>query len=200
MHRYLVVAVLLMTAAAVAAGCGGDDAKSRIFEDAKPIEIINPQLCKPVYIDDNGDGDTFDFGVSTTELGIDEERVFAAIFNDYPQVQSSRIINPENAVWIWHSGMRSRTSALSGHLTFADGINTDKAGNPSGLSSCGELGNCSALVSELLERTREANYYFVMWAWDGDREISYFSDRFIEFCVTNLKGDAERCMPSKGCP
>lgn len=198
MHRYLVMAVLLMAAAAIAAGCGGEDAKSRIFGDAKPITIINPQSCKPILIDENGEGDTFDFGVSTTELGIDEERVFAAIFNDYPQVQSSRIINPENAVWIWHSGMRSRTSALSGHLTFADGINTDKAGNPSGLSSCGVLGNCSALVSELLERTREANYYFVMWAWNGDREISYFSDQFIEFCVKGKQGDEDTCK--KSCP
>lgn len=192
MHRYLVMAVVIM-AAAVAAGCGGDDAKSRIFGDAKAITIINPQSCKPLFIDDNGEGDSFDFGVSATELGIDEERVFAAIFDDYPQVQSSRIINPENAIWVWHSGMRSRTSALSGHLKFSDGIDTDKAGNPTGLQSCGVLGNCSALVSKLIDRTHGKNYYFVMWAWNGDREISYFSDQFVEFCVTDQQDDAGQC-------
>ena len=192
MHRYVVITALVAAAAACAAGCGGSSAASKVFGDAKPITVINPQPCKSFLIEDNGEGDTFDFGTSATELGIDQTRVMAAIFNDYPQVQSSRIINPENAIWVWHSGMRSRTSAVSGHLKFSDGIDADKAGNPTGLASCGVLGNCSALVSQL-DRVRGKNYYFVMWAWNGDREISYFSDQFVEFCLKRKAGDPEQC-------
>ena len=194
MRRYVIAAAL----AAVAAGCGGGDASSKVFTDAKPITVINPQACKPFFIDDNGDGETFDFGTSATDLGLTDIRVFA----DYPQVdrQSGKVVNPENAIWVWTSGMRSKTSATTGHLRFSDGVQTDKAGNPTGLVACGSQpagSTCSAFVSTL-DRVRGKNYYFLMWSWNGDREISYFSDEAIEFCITAKKGDAAPCV--KACP
>jgi hypothetical protein len=198
MHRYFLMAAII----ASAAGCGSDSTSSKVFTDAKAITVINPQACKPFFIDDNGEGETIDFGTSATELGLNDIRVFAAIFDDYPQVdrQSGKVVNPENAIWIWHSGMRSKTSATTGHLRFSDGVQTDKAGNPSGLVACGSQpagSTCSAFVATL-DRVRGKNYYFLMWAWNGDRNISYFSDEAIEFCITNTKGDAEPCK--KACP
>ena len=192
MHRYIMTAMLAATA--MAAGCGGSDATSKVFINAKPITVINPVACKPFFVSDNGDEATIDFGTSPTELGLSEIRVFAAIFDDYPQVdrQTGKVINPENAIWVWHSGMRSRTSATSGHIKFSDGIDTDKVGDPAGLTSCGVLGTCTGFVSKL-DRVRGKNYYFLMWAWNSDREISYFSDEALEFCITDKNGDTALC-------
>ena len=183
MHIYIMTAML--AAAAMAAGCGGSDAKSKLFTDASALAIINPQNCQRFYLTDTGGGDAFTFGKSDSELGLDEQRVFAAVFDKYPQVQGGRIVNPEDAKWVWHSGMRADTSALTGKLLFSDGIDPDKTGAPKGLKSCGITNTCSALVGPFDRAPGDKLYFFVMWAWNGDREISYFSDQAVKFCFTN---------------
>jgi len=179
------------------AGCGSDAAKSKLFSDASQLVVGSPKACQRLALDDNGGGDGFIYGKSDTELGLDQERVYAAIFAKYPQVQGGQIVNPEDAVWVWHSGMRADASPVSGKLFFSDGISPDKTGAPKDLKSCGITNTCSALVSEF-SRTGDKVYFYLMWAWNSDREISYFSDDAVKFCFT-IAGDTAKNDPCKNC-
>jgi hypothetical protein len=190
-------------ASAVAlASCGlfGDDTQtSTFFAEAETLLISNPppESCKKVQMDMFGQGEAFQFGrtedgKTVSEPGVDEERVFAAIFDRRPDVKEGKIVNfGEGAVWVWHSQMSTDgADPRNGTLHFTDGTSLDN-GVPAADSSCGKLKNCRPIVEKIIaDRCYQKedgtyqmkHYFFAVWAWNGDREIAYFSDEPREFC------------------
>lgn len=179
----------------ILAGCGGESS-SAIFTDAKQVVIASPQPCKKFLMQLGDNDDLFQFGSQEGVLGLPEERVFAAVFDDYPQVQKGQIVNPGDAQWVWHSGLRSTASAAAGKLRFKDGTGTTGTeGAPDGLESCGIRNNCSTLAARF-DRTGAKLYYFAVWAWDDEREISYWSDNVTPFCFTTDEAERGQDCPS----
>lgn len=176
------------------AGCGGETS-SAIFKDAKQVVIASPQQCKRFLLNLGEGDDIFTFGSEEGSLGLNEQRVFAAIFEEYPpQVQDGRIVNPQDAVWVWHSGMRSNANPAAGKVRFTDGTSANADGTPASLEACRMAGNCSSIASKL-DRVTGKTYFFAVWAWNDEREISYFSDKVMPFCFT--LDEAER---GQDCP
>ena len=174
---FLILGLLLL------AGCGGESSSS-IFTDAKQVVIASPQPCKKFLLQLGDADDVFQFGGQEGSLGLSEQRVFAAIFDDYPQVQKGQIVNPGDAQWVWHSGLRSTATAAAGKVRFTDGTGTTGTeGAPASLESCKIRNDCSTLVGKV-DRNNSKTYYFAVWAWNEEREISYFSDQVTPFCFT----------------
>jgi hypothetical protein len=178
-------------------GCGGETS-STVFADAKQVVITSPEPCKSFVLAHGDEDDLFEFGASAGNPGLPEERVYAAIFKEYPQVQEGRIVVPADAVWVWHSGMRSSAVASTGRVRFVDGTGTDADGQPASLQSCRLDENCASVLARL---QTGRTYYFAVWAWNAEREISYFSDRVAPFCITeNAAQRGQACTSSCTAP
>jgi hypothetical protein len=183
----LIASVLLLTQ------CGGET-DSSVFQGASQLVVQSPQTCKRFLLSFGENDDVFQFGVNEDTPGLNNKRVFAAIFKERPQVQEGRIINPQDALWVWHSGMRSNADAVGGKLRFTDGTATLDDGTPATLESCRFDDSCQALAARF-DRATSRTYYFAVWAWNDEREISYFSDQEAAFCFT-----ADESQKDHDCP
>ncbi|HCF57924.1 MAG TPA: hypothetical protein DFS52_08025 [Myxococcales bacterium] len=185
---------ILPLALLLIAGCGGETSSS-VFKDAKQVIIASPQQCKRFLLTLGESDDVFTFGSEQGALGLTEQRIFAAVFEEFPpQVQDGKIINSQDAVWVWHSGMRSNANPAAGKVRFTDGTGVNADGTPAALEACRMTGNCSSITSKL-DRATGKTYFFAVWAWNEEREISYFSDTVMPFCFT--LDEAER---GQDCP
>jgi len=164
------------------ASCGifeSEPETSQTFQNATKIVVIAPDLKCTQF---NVDNDAFKFGTQVgdkIELGISgSKRVVAAIFKTKPQEQTGSLINYKDIVWMWTSGMRSDGRALEGRINLVDGVKTDENGEPLDLTSCkvhrdrGDNDAENFCVSLDYKRL----YWFAVWAYNEDREISYWTD------------------------
>jgi hypothetical protein len=170
--------------------CGGSGS-SKVFDGADAVIISSPLRCTKVWYGsgDVPDADNFMFGLSDKLAGIPEKRVMAAVFYENPpRVGASRSViqNPQDAVWVWHTGMDSNARPDT------DGTGTDKDGLPVSLRSCEIDKNCQNLRSGRMILGSSKPYFFSIWAWNNDREISYYSDTYVPFCWTDKKEDGGR--------
>ena len=176
--------------------CGGGGS-SNVFAGADNIIISKPEPCTKVWFgSDSQDSEIFNFGASKTALGINELRVFAAVFYINPPIIDpikNVIQNKEDTVWVWSSGMYSKASAKNGSLNFSDGNspNTDPVGEPPvSMKSCYFENSCGVLrQSQKIILNSSKPYYIAVWAWNDYRSISYYSDDPVPFCWTSNKSD-----------
>jgi len=173
----------------------GSSGNSNVFAGANKIIISKPEPCTKVWVgSDSQESEIFNFGISQTALGINELRVFAAVFYINPPIIDpieSVIQNKEDTIWIWSSGMYSKASAKKGLLNFSDGNSpsTNPVGEPpASMQSCYFENSCGALCQKMIIDSSKP-YYIAIWAWNDYRSISYYSDDPIPFCWTNNKND-----------
>jgi len=173
----------------------GNGGSSTVFAGADNVIISKPEPCKKVWFgSDSQESEIFTFGVSKTALGINERRVFAAVFyTDPPIIDPIKnvIQNKEDTVWVWSSGMYSKASAKNGSLNFSDGNtpSTDPVGEPPvSMESCYFENSCGALRQKMIVDSPKP-YYIAIWAWNDYRNISYYSDDPVPFCWTSNKSD-----------
>ncbi|MGB9600601.1 MAG: hypothetical protein ACP5QK_02010 [Myxococcota bacterium] len=165
---------------------GSEPESSKTFANATRVVIISPDVkCSQVDLEN----EPFKFGTlinSKTELGISgSKRVVAAIFKTKPQEQTGRLINNNDIVWIWTSGMRSDGRALEGKITLVDGVKADENGEPLSLTSCKVYRDRGDKEAEnyCVNLDYKQLYWLAVWAYNEDREISYWTDTPMPFFV-----------------
>ena len=92
--------------------------------------------------------------------------ITTAIFTEEIQVSGSRIINTNDIIWQWHSGMEH---GQEGRVQYSDGRNVindtlDYANQPDSLN--------------------EGHYYWAVWGWGESGTRILYSSRELEFYVT----------------
>ena len=88
-----------------------------------------------------------------------------AIFTSPIVVYNNEIINYEDIIWKWHSGMNF---GKEGYVQYLDGRDVTN----------GEIGD---VVTPLPEST----YYWGVWAWNSEGKRILYSSRALEFYVLN---------------
>jgi hypothetical protein len=88
-----------------------------------------------------------------------------AIFNSPIIVRDDEIVNQENIVWKWHSGMNF---GFEGYVQYVEGKNV-----------------INGEESEDVTPLAESHYYWGVWAWSSNGKRILYSSRTLEFYVTN---------------
>lgn len=165
---------------------GSDPESSKTFGNATRVVIINPDTrCMQMDLEN----DAFKFGTlvdSKTEVGIsNSKRIVAAIFKTKPQEQTGRLINNNDIVWIWTSGMRSDGRALEGKISLVDGVKANENGEPLSLTSCKVYRDRGEKDAEnyCVNLDYKQLYWFAVWGYNEDREISYWTDNPMPFFI-----------------
>jgi hypothetical protein len=190
--RILKTMSVLLAAAAMACG---DSGSSKVFSGADKIIVTSPGRCTKVWYGsgDSPDADFFMFGRDLKDPGLTELRVFAAVFYENPprvSLSSDMIQNPQDAVWVWHSGLVTNARAADGRLRFTDGSAATPDGSPASTTSCDIEKTCPRLRADKIIVNSQKPYFFSMWAWDSDRNISHYADEYIPFCWTDMKDES----------
>lgn len=165
---------------------GSDPETSKTFSNATKVIITSPDSkCSSFDVENERFGFAIKVG-DKIEVGISEsKRVVAAIFRTKPQEQAGSLLNNEDIVWMWTSGMRSDGRAIEGKISLVDGVKTDSNGLPVDLVSCkvhrdrndkNAENYCANLDYKQL-------YWFAVWAYNEDREISYWTDEPMPFFI-----------------
>ncbi|MCX7943164.1 MAG: hypothetical protein N2746_01470 [Deltaproteobacteria bacterium] len=167
---------------------GSEPETSKTFANATKVVIIAPDIkCSQFDVDN----EPFKFGTQVdgkVEIGISgSKRVVAAIFKTKPQEQAGSILNNEDIVWMWTSGMRSDGRALEGKINLVDGVKTNENGEPIDptLTSCKvhrDRGDKDA-ENYCVKLDYRQLYWFAVWAYNENREISYWTDMPMPFFV-----------------
>lgn len=191
--------ILLITIVLAFLSCGifgSEPETSKTFENAIRVVIIAPDIkCTQMDVEN----EPFKFGTQVNnkvELGISgSKRVVAAIFKTKPLEQVGKIINNDEIVWMWTSGMLSDGRALEGKVNLEDGVKTNENGEPMDLVSCKKHRDRNDKDAEnyCVKLDYKQLYWFAVWGFNEDREISYWTDNPVPFFV--------KCPPDKtDCP
>lgn len=87
------------------------------------------------------------------------------LFSSPIRSSSIRILNPEDLIWQWHSGL---DSGDYGEVHYNDGLPVE---------------NGAYLPGESPEALTAGHYYWAIWAWDPSGTQLWFSSRQMEFIV-----------------
>jgi len=200
MKRKILLSIIFASALIVSS-CGifgSEPETSKTFGNATKVVIIYPDTkCFSLDLDN----EAFKFGTqidSKTEVGISgSKRVVAAIFKTKPQEQTGRLINSSDIVWMWTSGMRSDARALEGKVNLVDGVKTNENGEPIDLTSCKvhrDRGDKDA-ENYCVKLDYKQLYWFAVWAYNEDREISYWTDVPMPFFIKCPSGKPDCPKP-----
>ena len=200
MKRKILLSIIFALALIVSS-CGifgSEPETSKTFENATQVVIINPDTKCAEFDVDN---DVFTFGTRTdnkTELGIPgSKRVVAAIFKSKPQEQLGSLINNKDIVWMWTTGMRSNARPIEGKVSLVDGVKTNENGEPIDLTSCKvhrDRGDKDA-ENYCVKLDYKQLYWFAVWAYNEDREISYWTDVPMPFFIECPSGKPDCPKP-----
>jgi hypothetical protein len=91
--------------------------------------------------------------------------IIVAIFTSPIIVSNNEIVNFEDIIWEWHSGMNFGKEGYVQYLDGRDVIN-------------GEIG-------ESVTPLHESTYYWGVWAWNSNGKKILYSSRALEFYVLN---------------
>jgi len=147
-----------------------------IFTNSYPIKI-------PSYTFQDSDGETYSIRGDTSyqsaypdtvnslpalawdSLGI--RIITAAIFTDHLRVTGNRIVNTDDIIWQWHSGMETETGK-EGFVKYSDGRSVI---------------NDSIDYDNLADSLDEGHYYWAVWGWGESGTRIWYSSRELEFYV-----------------
>ncbi len=186
MKKYSLLLLLISLTILSCGIFGSEPETSRTFGNATKVVVIVPDVkCSQVDVNT----EPFKFGTQVdgkVEIGISgSKRVVAAIFKTKPQEQTGRLINNNDIVWMWTSGMRSDGRALEGRINLVDGVRTNENGEPVDLTSCKvhrDRGDKDA-DNYCVSLDYKQLYWFAVWGYNEDREISYWTDVPMPFFV-----------------
>ncbi len=91
--------------------------------------------------------------------------ITAVIFNDKIRVEGNSIVNTENIVWQWHSGMKS---GKEGRVQYIDGKNVI---------------NDTIDYYHAPDSLDEGLYYWAVWGWGKSVTRVWYSSRELKFYV-----------------
>lgn len=91
--------------------------------------------------------------------------IHVAIFTSPIVVSNNEIVNYEDIIWKWHSGMNFGREGYVQFLNGRDVINGE--------------------IAETVTPLPESTYYWGIWAWNSDGKRILYSSRALEFYVLN---------------
>lgn len=93
--------------------------------------------------------------------------VMVAVFDSRISVAQNSILNKDDIVWIWHSGLYTGNE---GSIRFSDGVS---------------LSNMIQLEDTIVPLKENYLYTWAIWAWDNNGEMVEQSSRELAFIVKN---------------
>jgi len=109
--------------------------------------------------------DTFPSTPSFSWCATGNQLVVVAIFNSWIEVSLTKILNGEDIVWMWHTGLYT---GREGTVRYGDGYS---------------LSNGIALYDTLYPLQNNMNYYWAVWAWGNDGKKVEKSSQAFPFYV-----------------